>query len=67
MTTYRIVRRAYSEYTDVEIFNGGYLDAILRAMVLENINKDGEYIVRRMDQPNKEDVGGYVQSGFDYL
>lgn len=63
---YRIVKRANSEYTAVEKFEGTYLDAINRADTLQYIYRDGEYFVRMMDQPNWTPSSSY-QSGMDWL
>jgi len=50
---FRIVRRAYSEYSFVENFTGNYVEATLHAMKLESINNDGEYFVRSQNQPDQ--------------
>jgi hypothetical protein len=51
MTTYRIVRRAFSTYTDIELVEG-WVNAELRAMSLKATNRDGDYLVRGIDEPN---------------
>ena len=56
--TFRIVRRAYSQYADIETFTGTWFQADDRAMMLQRANLDGEYLVRLPDQPNWE-PGGY--------
>lgn len=67
MTTYRIVRRAFSQYTDVETFEGSWLGAMQRADKLQATNRDGEYLLRKPGEPNQSFESSYVQSGFDYL
>jgi hypothetical protein len=67
MTSYRIVRRAFSTYTDIESVEGTYCDATLRAMALEFLNADGEYLVRAPGEPDQRLGGSAVQSGFDFL
>jgi hypothetical protein len=48
----RIVRRAYSQYTDFCSYIGSYLGALAEADHFERMNCDGEYLVRRFDEPN---------------
>ena len=45
MTNYRIVRRAFSKFTEVEVV-AGWLAAQLRAMDLQAERNDGEYLIR---------------------
>jgi len=66
MAHLRIVKRAYGQYEDFCGFAGGELAAIEFADTLERDNRDGEYIVRHLDQPNWEPSSSY-QSGFDWL
>lgn len=63
---HRIVRRAFSQYTTVEIFTGSWVDASNRADALQYANKDGEYLIRGLDQPNWSQSSSY-QSGMDWL
>lgn len=65
MTTYRIVKRAYSEYTLAEKFDGTYMEALNRADELQNANRDGEYMVRRTDRDWFPTTA--YRSGMDYL
>ncbi len=67
MNTYRIVKRAFSEYTEIETVEG-WVNAMERASILEFTHNDGEYLVLSMDEPNKtESTDPYFQSGLDYL
>lgn len=65
MKTYRIVKRAFSEYTEIETVDG-WLKAMERADYLQYTNNDGEYFVRSMEEPNQI-TSPYVQSGLDFL
>jgi len=66
--TWRIVRRAYSQYHLVEEGIASWQDAQIRSMDLQYKNKDGEYLVIRADAPNHDYSGpNYGQSPFDYL
>lgn len=51
MITYRIVRRAYGKYTEVETVDG-WMNAMNRSMALEYANKDGEYLLREVGEPD---------------
>lgn len=64
--TYRIVRRAFGSYADVEVMNCSWLDAMNRADELQRTRRDGEYLLRRGDQPNWEPSPSY-QSPMDWL
>lgn len=64
--TYRIIKRAHSEYQTVEHFDGTYLAAMNRASELENANRDGEYLLRTLEEPNWTPTTSY-QSGMDWL
>lgn len=66
MQTYRIVRRAFSQYATVETFVGSWLDAMNRADALERGNRDGEYFLRGVDEPNHRPGSSY-QSPMDWL
>lgn len=59
---YRIVRRAFSKYETVAEWDGSYLQALEFAMLWEHEMKDGEYLVRREDEPNHIE-GGYINQG----
>ena len=59
---FRIVRRAFSEYQTVERFEGSWLAAVARAEDLERTNRDGEYLLRRLDEPNWSPAG-YIDQG----
>lgn len=63
--TYRIVRRAHSQYAPV--MDGlSWLSAMQIADVLERDRKDGEYIVRREGEPDNV-AAPAAQSGMDWL
>ena len=64
--TFRIVKRAYSKYETVETFTGSFCDASNRAHEIQFEKSDGEYIVRRTDEPNYIRGSSY-QSGMDWL
>jgi hypothetical protein len=65
MTTYRIVKRAFGTYTDIKTIEG-WLPAMTEASTMQFANKDGEYLVKELDEPNW--VGGSsYQSPMDYL
>ena len=64
--TFNIVKRAYSEYTIWGTVRGTYLEALEVADAAERMYKDGEYLVRRPNEPNWIPVSSY-QSGLDYL
>lgn len=66
MSEFRIVRRAFSEYTDVAIHTGTYLSAELAAMAMQHVAQDGEYLVRSIGQANWQPGSSY-QSGMDWL
>lgn len=66
MTSYRIVKRAFSNYTTVETFTGTRLAAGNRATDLQFAKRDGEYLVREIDEPNQR-FSGYGQSPMDWL
>jgi len=65
----RIVKRAFGQYTDVAvIFGYGALEAITLCEQMERENRDGEYLIRGMDQPNWEPpTHCKVQEAFAYL
>lgn len=46
MTTFRIIRRAFSQYTLAEEFTGTFCEASERADALQRQNRDGEYFPR---------------------
>lgn len=60
---YRIVRRAFSAYTEVETFEGTRLEACLHADKLQRERRDGEYFERAPGEPYKFD--GPVVNVFD--
>lgn len=67
--TYRILRRAWGKYTEVESGIDGWTAATLRAMDLDAKNHDGEYIVRSDGEPDDgypKENNGY-QSPMDWL
>ena len=66
ISTFNIIRRAYSEYEHIETFTGTWVEATNHAMSLQSERRDGEYMTRRPGEPNKFDGSAY-QSGFDYL
>lgn len=49
--TFNIVKRAYSEYTLFETFTGTWSDAMNYAMAAQAGRRDGEYLVRDLDEP----------------
>ena len=63
---FQIARRAYGDYTVVEMVNG-YLAASLRAMALEYERSDGEYFVFDADETPGWREGSSYQSGLDWL
>lgn len=63
---HRIVRRAFSQYTTVEIFTGSFVDASNHADALQYANQDGEYFLRGVDEPNRRESSSY-QSEMDWL
>jgi hypothetical protein len=64
-TTYRITKRAFGTYTEIEHVTG-WQAAMERSMALQFANKDGEYLVKELDEPNW--VGGSsYQSPMDWL
>lgn len=67
MTEFRIIRRAYSEYTVVETINGTWLEAMARAEKLQNEKRDGEYSVRFPGAPVRSQASSSYQSDFDWL
>jgi secreted trypsin-like serine protease len=63
--TYRIVKRAFSVYTDIKTVDG-WLNAMTESMAMQFANQDGEYMVKQIDEPNW--VGGPAyQSPMDWL
>jgi len=64
--TYTIVRRAFSEYVEIETGIEGWLVAMNRADELQYANRDGEYFVRQPGEPNQRFSSAY-QSGLDWL
>jgi len=69
MTNYRIVRRAYSEFTEIEVV-AGWLPAQLRAMELQAERRDGEYLIRKIGEAyHRDGVNNQcaVQAAFAYL
>lgn len=64
--TYQIARRAFSTYTTVETVEG-YVDAQLRAMILQAANRDGEYMVFSADETPGQRFTPAVQSPMDWL
>ena len=67
MTTYRIVRRAFSKYEVVATFNGTWVDASNLAARMQYENNDGEYFERDNNTPLTGHPSQNGQSGFDYL
>lgn len=68
-TAYRIVRRAFGEFTEIEVVEG-WLAAQLRAMELEANRKDGEYLTRKIGEGYHRDGSNNqcpVQAAFAYL
>lgn len=65
-TQHRIVRRAFSQYTTVEVFTGTFVDASNRADAMQFANQDGEYFLRGVNEPDRRESSSY-QSGFDWL
>lgn len=63
---HRIVRRAFSQYTTVEVFTGSFVDASNYADKLQYERQDGEYLLRGVNEPDRRPTSSY-QSGFDYL
>lgn len=68
MTTYRIVRRAFGIFTEIERVDG-WLNAQLRAMELERQSGDGEYLLRLVgeDDHRAPSTQCPVQAAFAYL
>lgn len=66
MTKFRIVKRAYGRYSDIETFEGKRLDAVEYSAKMQFERRDGEYLVRGMDEPNWSPSSSY-QSGMDWL
>lgn len=69
MTSYKIARRAYGEYTVVETGIQSWAAAVNRAMELQAEKQDGEYFEFREDQEAKSypNAPCAVQSAFAYL
>ena len=60
--SYRIVRRAFGRYEIIENNITDLMYAINRAMKLEFENNNGEYFVRRKDEPDWE-YAPYLDQG----
>ena len=67
ISQHRIVRRAFSQYTTVEVFTGNFVDASNRADALQFANQDGEYFLRGVDEADHRPSSGSYQSGLDWL
>jgi len=70
ISDYRIVRRSFGEYHNVEILTVTWVAAMCIAMKMQAYNGDGEYFVYRADETFP--VGCYcppcpVQAAFAYL
>lgn len=70
ISSYRLVRRAFGEYHNVEVIDVTWVAAMLIAMKMQAYNNDGEYLVYRADETYP--VGTYcppcpVQAAFAYL
>lgn len=68
MTAYRIVRRAYSQFTEIEIVEG-WLPAQLRAMEIQAERHDGEYLIRNIGEEYHRPTNPQcpVQAAWAYL
>ena len=64
--TFQIARRAFSNYTTVEMVEG-YVAAHLRSMELQAANADGEYMVFRADEAPGQRFSPASQSPLDWL
>lgn len=70
MTTFRIVRRAFSQWTLVEEFTGKWHEAECRAMQLQAERRDGEYSTRFPGEPlesRPNDQSCPVQTAWAFL
>lgn len=70
VSEFRIVRRAFNQYHEVEVLAVTWVAAMNIAMMMEAYNGDGEYLVYRADETYP--VGRYcppcpVQAAFAYL
>lgn len=68
--TFNIFKRAYSEYSLYEVFQGTWVDAMERASILQRVtNRDGEYIVRDIGDTPYSNGGNNcpVQAAWAYL
>jgi hypothetical protein len=65
---YRIVRRAWGQFAEIEIVTG-WQAAMLRSMELETTNRDGEYLLRHIgeDYHRPVDTQCPVQAAWAYL
>lgn len=68
MSNYRIVRRAFSQFTEIEVV-AGWLPAQLRAMELQAERHDGEYLIRDIGEADYRAPVTQcpVQAAFAYL
>lgn len=64
---FTIVRRAFGKTEVFAHFTGTWVEGTCKAMELEAHHRDGEYSIRRMDEPLINIDGQAFQSGFDYL
>lgn len=71
ISDYRIVRRAFGQYHEVEVISVTWVAAMNIAMKMEAYNGDGEYLVYRADEsyprPSIANNACPVQAAFAYL
>lgn len=52
ISTFRIIRRAFSQFTEVDVITTTWTAAQLIAMMMEAYNGDGEYFTRKTGEPH---------------
>lgn len=68
MTTYNIVRRAYSKKTAVETFMGNWVEAQCYAMKMQAERADGEYYAYVVGEDfTTQAASSSYHSGMDWL
>jgi hypothetical protein len=70
INSYRIVRRAFGQYIEIDVISTDWVSAELICMMMEAYNRDGEYMLRTMDEPDHRQVSPSicpVQAAFAYL
>lgn len=68
ISTFRIVRRAFSQFTEVDVIETTWTAAQLIAMLMEAYNGDGEYMLRDVGEADyRAPATCPVQAAWAYL